>query len=78
MPRSAIDLDEVGITYLAELLDRAAAVVVVADARDEPRPAAGQAEVPGDVRRRAAELVSVGEPVPQDFTPDDDGLVATN
>ena len=61
-----------------ELLDRAAAVVVVADARDEPRPAAGLAEVPGDVRRGAAEPVAVGEPVPEDFAPDHDGLVATD
>ena len=70
-----VDLDQRRIADLAEPSDRAAAIVVVADPRDQARPAAGHPQVQGDVGRCPAELRAVGEQVPQDFTPDNDRLV---
>jgi hypothetical protein len=69
-----IDLDERRVDVLREPPDRAAPVRVVADARHEPHPAAGHAEVPRHVRRRAAELVARREAVPQHLAPDDHGV----
>jgi hypothetical protein len=69
-----VDLDQLGIHQVRDPVDRAPAVLVVADPGDELGPAAGLAEVPGHVGRGAAELVAVGEPVPQQLAPDDDGV----
>jgi hypothetical protein len=80
LARSAlgIDLDQVGITHLRQLVDRALAIGVRTDARDQTCPAACLTEVPRDVGRRSAQTMSVREPVPQHFSPDHNSLVATN
>ena len=78
-----IDLHEARVDKVGESRDRAATILVIADARDEPRPTTGLREMPGDVGRRAAELLGdrrAGcdrrEPIPQQLAPNDDGGVA--